>query len=85
MIHRLLVTHYYPEHKGGIEIVAGELAERFSAPRCGRRLGHQSFDTIAWERSATRIPMPAWNFSERFLGSTLLHLGSVERVKTSLA
>jgi glycosyltransferase involved in cell wall biosynthesis len=27
----LLVTHYYPEHKGGIELVAGQLAERMSS------------------------------------------------------
>ena len=27
----LLVSHYYAEHRGGVEIVAGELAKRFAA------------------------------------------------------
>lgn len=28
LIRLLLVTHYYPDHKGGVEIVAGKLAEQ---------------------------------------------------------
>lgn len=64
----LLVTHYYPEHKGGIEIVAGELAQRLVRRGVDVVWAASGSTPIAWERSATRIPMPAWNFSERFLG-----------------
>lgn len=65
----LLVTHYYPEHRGGIEIVAGELSERFAC---------RGIDVV-WAASGTdvgppgqvvasRLPITAWNFSERLLG-----------------
>jgi glycosyltransferase involved in cell wall biosynthesis len=65
----LLVTHYYPEHRSGIELVAGELAGR---------LARRGF-AIEWAASAVppqgggpgtvvRLPMPAWNWTERRLG-----------------
>jgi phosphatidyl-myo-inositol dimannoside synthase len=64
----LLVTHYYSEHRGGVEIVAGELSERLS------RRG----DSIVWMASKpssaapsqgiSRIPMRTWNITERLLG-----------------
>ncbi len=62
----LLVTHYYPSHRGGIEIVAGELAKRLE----GRGV------RIAWAASAapvdsipaTAVPMQTWNIAERQLG-----------------
>lgn len=64
----LLVTHYYAEHRGGVELVAGELARRLAAR------GH----AITWAASGpceapplaglTPLPMRAWNVTERRLG-----------------
>ncbi|HEX5760917.1 MAG TPA: glycosyltransferase family 4 protein, partial [Thermoanaerobaculia bacterium] len=63
----LLVTHYYPAHPGGVEIVAAELAGRLA------RRGVE----IEWAASAPAdgvppgvrpLPMRAWNLAERRLG-----------------
>ncbi len=64
----LLVTHYFPEHRGGVEIIAGELA---------RRLGQRGVE-VDWVASGgeavpetngpRRIAAPAWNITERRLG-----------------
>ena len=65
----LIVSHYYSEHRGGVEIVAGELAER---------LARREID-VTWAASRTstdqnqqqtsnRIAMEAWNITERTLG-----------------
>ena len=64
-----LVTHYYPAHRGGIELVAGELARRLAA-------GHGA--SIGWHASdcdpAPAIPGVAcdpgraWNGIERHAG-----------------
>ncbi len=64
----LLVTHYFPGHGGGVEIVAGELAVR---------LARRGF-SITWAASSpapTRpgdavsyLPMNAWNGTERHFG-----------------
>lgn len=64
----LLVTHYYPEHRGGVEIVAGELAERLA--RRGVEIvwaatGPRGFPVVAGIRAT---PKKAWNITERFLG-----------------
>src|SRR5262249_46207683 len=64
----LLVTHYYSEHRGGVEMVAGELARRFV---------HQGAQVVGVAGNCAppqdddgfrRWPMPAWNFTERRLG-----------------
>lgn len=64
----LLVTHYYPEHRSGVELVAEELA---------RRLARRGAE-IEWAASAgepghdpdgvRRLPVRAWNVSERRFG-----------------
>jgi glycosyltransferase involved in cell wall biosynthesis len=64
----LVVTHYYPKHGGGIEIVAGELARRL----VGRGV------EIVWVASdeshpaepdgVQRRPVSAWNITEQKLG-----------------
>ena len=64
----LVVTHYYPKHGGGIEIVAGELA---------RRLVDRGVEVV-WAASeeqahgapegVTRWPVSAWNVTEKKLG-----------------
>jgi glycosyltransferase involved in cell wall biosynthesis len=65
----LLVTHYYPEHRGGVEIVAGALARRLA--------GHGDI-RVTWLASGTppaenvpgvrRVPVRAWNVTEDWLG-----------------
>lgn len=64
----LIVTSYYPEHGGGIETVTAELAHRWI---------EQGF-FVCWVASdepgltesppVPRLPMTAWNFSERAWG-----------------
>jgi glycosyltransferase involved in cell wall biosynthesis len=64
----LLVTHYYAEHGGGIEIVAREMAERLI------RRGIE----VVWaaslepanpdEKTVPCIPMKTWNITEHMLG-----------------
>lgn len=64
----LVVTHYYPKHGGGIEIVAGELARRL----VGRGI------EVVWAASderhpaepdgVLRRPVSAWNVTEQRLG-----------------
>lgn len=66
--HVLLVTHYFPSHGGGIEIVAGQFASR---------LGNAGW-RIQWFSSGVDVPpeLPGveacaqrtWNISERALG-----------------
>lgn len=66
----VLVTHYYPAHRGGVERVAGELA---------RRLAQAGVATIDWHASDCDAAPPAspglratpaasCNFAERRLG-----------------
>lgn len=64
----LLVTHYFPEHRGGVEIIAGEIATR---------LAERGFE-IVWAASGpvterpgsrlTLLPMRSWNVTEERLG-----------------
>ena len=65
----LLVTHYYAEHRGGVEIVAGELAKRL-APLGVETVWVASAGPPAARASQgiRRLPVPACNFTERRLG-----------------
>lgn len=62
----LIVTHYFPEHRGGIEIVAGELARRLA--QTGVQIAWAASDTDSMNRAPGAIPMRAWNVAERRLG-----------------
>jgi len=66
----LLVTHYFPEHRSGVEIAAGHLAEVLS--RSGCRITWVASSTDAADggnnENITRVSMPAWNVAERRLG-----------------
>jgi phosphatidyl-myo-inositol dimannoside synthase len=64
----LLVTHYYAEHRGGIEIVAGELSERLA--RRGVEIVWMASrpSSAAPSQGISRVPMPTWNITERLLG-----------------
>ena len=83
----LLVTHYYPEHRGGIEIVAGEMARRLA--RDGVSIRWAASDTTRatdgsepWQR----VPMKAWNFTEGHLGFPypLWSLASLARLRKQI-
>lgn len=64
----VLVTHFYPAHRGGVEIVAGQLAARMAADGC----------TVVWCASDTDkppeldgvrcVPMRTFNGIERLSG-----------------
>jgi glycosyltransferase involved in cell wall biosynthesis len=64
----VLVTHFYPAHRGGVEIVAGQLAARMAAGGC----------TVVWCASDTDkppeldgvrcVPMRTFNGIERLSG-----------------
>ncbi len=64
----LVVTHYFPEHGGGIEIVARQLATRLLARgfavewMASRNPRHEPTDAPG------ALPEPAWNITERRFG-----------------
>jgi glycosyltransferase involved in cell wall biosynthesis len=65
-----LVTHYYPAHRGGVERIAGQLAERLAASGIAQIEWHASDcdaapAPIPGLRSA---PAASWNGIERLLG-----------------
>jgi phosphatidylinositol alpha-1,6-mannosyltransferase len=64
----LVVTHYYREHGGGVEIVAGELASRLAARGLDVRWAASGLDTMAVNGPVTRVPMAASNLVERAWG-----------------
>jgi glycosyltransferase involved in cell wall biosynthesis len=61
----LIVTHFFPEHGGGIEIVAGQLATRFGARGA-------TVEWVATDEGPTRAigahPVRGWNPLETPLG-----------------
>jgi glycosyltransferase involved in cell wall biosynthesis len=65
-----LVTHYYPAHRGGVERIAGQLAERLAAAGVAEIEWHAS-DCDAAPPPAARLrsaPARSWNGIERALG-----------------
>ena len=66
--HALLVTHYFPAHGGGVEIVAGQIAERLG--RSGATIDWFASGTDAAPSLAgvTSLPQPTLNVTERRLG-----------------
>lgn len=62
----LLVTHYYPSHRGGIEIVAGELARRLA--RDGVEIAWAASGVTGADGAPGAVPMHAWNVAEDRLG-----------------
>lgn len=63
----LLVTHYFPAHRGGVEIVAHELARRLT-PHVSLRWLAADCDPPPALPGARVEPQPAWNVCERTLG-----------------
>jgi glycosyltransferase involved in cell wall biosynthesis len=67
----LLVTHYFPEHGGGIELVAGQVARKLGER--GWRIAWYASDTDAppkWDNVAVH-PQPTCNVAERVAGLPL--------------
>ena len=66
----VLVTHYFPAHRGGVERVAGQLAQRLAAAGVARIDWHASDCDPAPVPAAGLRPVPAssWNVTERRLG-----------------
>lgn len=67
----LLGTHYFESHRGGIEIVAGQLARQFAA--LGAAVTWLACDASAPPDPACgrAVPLPASNLAERRLGIPL--------------
>lgn len=65
-----LVTHYFPQHRGGVELVAGEIAGRLAAAGRLEITWHASAtDPAPAERPGLRcVPAPACNVVERRVG-----------------
>ena len=65
-----LVTHYYPAHRGGVERVAGQLAERLAASGVAEFEWHASDCDVAPAALSGVKPVAAasWNGIERLLG-----------------
>jgi glycosyltransferase involved in cell wall biosynthesis len=67
----VLVTHYYPAHRSGIEIVAGELARRLAADPGIEIVWHASDCDPPPAQDGTRLrcqPAAVFNGLERWLG-----------------
>jgi glycosyltransferase involved in cell wall biosynthesis len=64
----LVVTHYFSEHRSGVEIIAGELAQRWA--RRGVEVTWVATDEGhgGGNGKITRRPVTGWNFTERKLG-----------------
>lgn len=65
-----LVTHYYPAHRGGVERVAGQLAERLASSGTAEFEWHASDCDVAPAPvpGVTTVPARSWNGIERLLG-----------------
>jgi glycosyltransferase involved in cell wall biosynthesis len=65
-----LVSHYYPAHRGGIERIAGQLAERLARAAGAQVEWHASDCDPAPPAVPGVVPAPArsWNGIERLLG-----------------
>ena len=64
-----LVSHYYPAHRGGVERVAGQLAERLARAGIAAITWHASdCDAPPQAAGVQCMPAPAWNALERSAG-----------------
>lgn len=64
----LMLSHYFAEHRGGVEIVAGALVRALAArgiELCWAATGDGALSANAFVR---RIPLSAWNGAERAIG-----------------
>ena len=64
----MLVTNYFPEHGGGVEIVAGELSRRLGSTWDMRWCAAGPAEATAPTPSVARASISSWNGIERRLG-----------------
>lgn len=64
----LLVTHYYADHHGGVEIVAAELASRLTNHDCKITWAASGPAPESLPDGVRALPMRAWNITERMFG-----------------
>ncbi len=64
----LVVTHYYPDHRGGVEVVAGYLARQLVARGWTVRWAASGVTPGGGVEPAVPLPMPAWNGVEDRVG-----------------
>ena len=67
--HLLMVSHYFEEHRGGIEIVAGRLARELA--RIGYRITWAATGEGGANPAWRALPLRAWNGTERAFGVPL--------------
>jgi glycosyltransferase involved in cell wall biosynthesis len=67
-MHILLVTHYYAAHGGGVEIVAGRLAERLARRGLHITWAASGEGPVVVPTGVTALPMNAWNITEQKAG-----------------
>lgn len=69
MTRLLVVSHFYPEHQSGVEIIAGELANRFVRRGFDVEWAASDLNGITSSKTPyTRTPMQTWNGTEQRLG-----------------
>jgi glycosyltransferase involved in cell wall biosynthesis len=64
----LLVSHSYPQHRSGIEIIAGEIAGRLVRRGCSVHWAASGPLTEPLPDGVTAVPMTSWNFTENRFG-----------------
>ena len=64
----LIITHYYPDHLGGIEAIAHELAERLSTRELEITWAANGAAPSRPIENVSYLPLRATNFTERVLG-----------------
>jgi phosphatidyl-myo-inositol dimannoside synthase len=64
----LLVTHFYPSHRGGVEIVAGELAVKLANDFRIRWVAGRDSEPYAPPHNVELVPLRVWNGIERRTG-----------------
>lgn len=64
----LTVTHFYEQHGGGIERVAGQLNRRFVAQGHEARWAASAEDAMPDATTALPVPLPCFNAIERLTG-----------------
>src|SRR5262245_14607847 len=67
--HIVMVSHYFEDHRGGIEIVAGRLARELAG--LGYRISWAATGKACENRAWRAIPLRAWNGTERAFGVPL--------------
>jgi glycosyltransferase involved in cell wall biosynthesis len=77
----LLVTHYYAEHRGGVEIVAGKIAEQLALRGWKVTWAASGPAPTAARDGILRVPMRSWNFTEKRFGVPYPLWGPISLIK----